>query len=185
MKAAEMVTVGVPRLENLSGCAVPDLRECLDRSRRARAVLDAFDVQVARLLHEPAVRTGRDARWTQHENGRPSPECSKTSKNSDSHSPLPTDLFPHSCMSNVDVRGVSVATCGVVSRVAWSPTCASGLPTRFLNSSILGTDVSHEICPTVPHPLSMVEARLRSFRSASFRNGSSGCLFFSCVGGGA
>jgi hypothetical protein len=86
-------------------------------------------------------------------------------------SPLLVGLFPQSGMANVGVRGASDA----VSRVAWSLT-------RFLYSSILSTDVSHEICPTVQHPLDMLGARLRSFRSASFRNGP-GCSSSSCVGG--
>ena len=63
----------------------------------------------------------------------------------------------------------SGAKCGLVSRVAWSPR--------------LSTNVSGEMCPTVPHPLDMVGVRLRSFRSASFRNGPGGS-WSSCVGGG-
>jgi hypothetical protein len=68
MKAAEMITVGVPGRGDLSGCSVPDLRECLDGSRRARAVLDAFDVQVADLLHASTIRVGT------HERGIPEVE---------------------------------------------------------------------------------------------------------------
>ena len=163
MKAAEMITVGVPGRGDLSGCSVPDPRECLDGSRRARAVLDAFDAQIAGLLHESTIRVGTHERGIQHGNGMLSMQSSKTSTNSDYHSPLLTDLFPHSCMSNVDVCGVSdavsqVAKCGVDSHVVCSPTRASGLPTRFLNSLRLSTDVSREICPTVPHPLGMVVA---------------------------
>jgi hypothetical protein len=56
MKAAELITVGVPGRDDLSGCSVPDLRECLDGSRRARAVLDAFDTRIVSLL-ETATRT--------------------------------------------------------------------------------------------------------------------------------
>jgi hypothetical protein len=47
---------------------VPDLRECLDGSRRARAVLDAFDAQIAGLLHESTIRVGT------HERGIPEVE---------------------------------------------------------------------------------------------------------------
>ncbi|MFM8857782.1 MAG: hypothetical protein ACKOI2_11395, partial [Actinomycetota bacterium] len=68
MKAAEMITVGVPGWGALSGCSVPDLRECLDGSRRARAVLDAFDAQIAGLLHESTIRVGT------HERGIPEVE---------------------------------------------------------------------------------------------------------------
>jgi hypothetical protein len=68
MKAAEMITVGVPGRGDLSGCSVPDLRECLDGSRRARAVLDAFDAQIAGLLHESTIRVGT------HERGIPEVE---------------------------------------------------------------------------------------------------------------
>jgi hypothetical protein len=68
MKAAELITVGVPGRDDLSGCSVPDLRECLDGSRRARAVLDAFDIQVACLLHESTIRVGT------HERGIPEVE---------------------------------------------------------------------------------------------------------------
>ena len=68
MKAAEMITVGVPGRASLSGCSVPDLRECLDGSRRARAVLDAFDAQIAGLLHESTIRVGT------HERGIPEVE---------------------------------------------------------------------------------------------------------------
>jgi hypothetical protein len=68
MKAAEMITVGVPGWASLSGCSVPDLRECLSGSRRARAVLDAFDAQIAGLLHESTIRVGT------HERGIPEVE---------------------------------------------------------------------------------------------------------------
>ncbi len=68
MKVAEMITVGVPGRGDLSGCSVPDLRECLSRSRRARAVLDAFDAQIAGLLHESTIRVGS------HERGIPEVE---------------------------------------------------------------------------------------------------------------
>jgi hypothetical protein len=68
MKVAEMITVGVPGRASLSGCSVPDLRECLDGSRRARAVLDAFDAQIAGLLHESTIRVGT------HERGIPEVE---------------------------------------------------------------------------------------------------------------
>jgi hypothetical protein len=47
---------------------VPDLRECLDGSRRARAVLDAFDARIAGLLHESTIRVGT------HERGIPEVE---------------------------------------------------------------------------------------------------------------
>jgi hypothetical protein len=68
MKAAELITVGVPGRDDLSGCSVPDLRECLSGSRRARAVLDAFDAQIAGLLHESTIRVGT------HEHGIPEVE---------------------------------------------------------------------------------------------------------------
>jgi hypothetical protein len=68
MKAAEMITVGVPGWASLSGCSVSDLRECLSGSRRARAVLDAFDAQIAGLLHESMIRVGT------HERGIPEVE---------------------------------------------------------------------------------------------------------------
>jgi hypothetical protein len=68
MKAAELITVGVPGRGDLVGCSVPDLRECLDGSRRARAVLDAFDAQIAGLLHESTIRVGT------HERGIPEVE---------------------------------------------------------------------------------------------------------------
>ena len=55
MKAAELITVGVPGRGDLVGCSVPDLRECLDGSRRARAVLDAFDTRIVSLI-ETATR---------------------------------------------------------------------------------------------------------------------------------
>ena len=55
MKAAELITVGVPGRGDLVGCSVPDLRECLDGSRRARAVLDAFDTRIVSLI-EAATR---------------------------------------------------------------------------------------------------------------------------------
>ena len=60
--------MGVPGRGDLSGCSVPDLRECLDGSRRARAVLDAFDAQIAGLLHESTIRVGT------HERGIPQVE---------------------------------------------------------------------------------------------------------------
>jgi hypothetical protein len=68
MKAAELITVGVPGRDDLFGCSVPDLRECLSGSRRARAVLDAFDAQIAGLLHELTIRVGT------HERGIPEVE---------------------------------------------------------------------------------------------------------------
>jgi len=63
-----MITVGVPGWDALSGCSVPDLRDCLDRTRRARAVLDAFDARIAGLLHESTIRVGT------HERGIPEVE---------------------------------------------------------------------------------------------------------------
>jgi hypothetical protein len=70
-------------------------------------------------------------------------------------------------MANVGVRGVSIA----VSQVA-----RCGVVSRGEGSYVLSTDVSEEISPSVPHPLGTVDARLRLFRSASFRIGPGGSL---------
>jgi hypothetical protein len=67
MKAAEMITVGVPGRGDLSGCSVPDRRECVDGSRWARAVFDGLNVQVARLIEATTWTVGtheRDAAET-------------------------------------------------------------------------------------------------------------------------
>jgi hypothetical protein len=45
---------------------------------------------------------------------------------------------------------------------------------RVAAVSRFSTDVCGEVCPSVPHPLGRVRARLRSFRSAGFRHGSGG-----------
>jgi hypothetical protein len=203
MKPAEMITVGVPGRGDLSGCSVPDLRECLDGSRRARAVLDAFDTRIVSLLETAARAVGT------HERGASKASMSDDSSNPDTQWVVVQSsgiLLPAS-VQRLDARSISVQSSEISSPVSpcretWRPHRRmdrirmlgsmkvvvmrdgnDGTNVRVAAVSIFGTDVCGEVCPSVPHPLGRVGARLRSFRSASFRHGS-GCGVSSCVGGG-
>ena len=57
-----MITVSAPRRESLAAYSVPELRECLAASRRARAVLDAMDAQIVSLLEDSLSAVGSAVR---------------------------------------------------------------------------------------------------------------------------
>jgi len=88
-------------------------------------------------------------------------------------SPLLRARCPHRRMDRIRSFG---STLTVVARDGDD----DGTVSRVAALSTFSTDVCGEICPTVPHPLGMVGARLRSFRSATRRSGP-GCCVSSCA----